>query len=210
MTEFVQELRAIHRPSEDPCFAVQGSPPHQGHATLHASLAGLTAAVSALTLDKKELQSHLLHPRLLCSRLCLTNFHVNLALSNVTDTLGSCDSESIAFAHSCPYDQQCQLCFGWAHNQLQCANNQQSERNIAANHPDGQPDIYTLAGLHGETPVTPNVEPASPPPVADTSLNGDIEEMTDSVSCLFVQSSVRGSVPATTVLVCVYQVEVKL
>eukprot|EP00794_Sanderia_malayensis_P018438 gene18438-20287_t len=94
---------------------LKGSPPHQDHATLHASLADLAAAVSALALDQKDLRTSLATP-----------------------------------------------------------------------------------------PPLPQPSLSDDFPVADTSLGGCVEEMTDSVSCLFIQSSVRGPVPVhNSVSVCI-------
>ena len=135
MVNFVKRFRAVHRTEEKPTvFAAKANPEvsqtiaSSGLKNLQDSLTQLTAAVTALTdrhiqLEAAYSASPAPAPRQDFNRR-------NDALKAITSRDNNQKQRRCFncnglghFANSCPYNLQCELCFGWGHKQQQCANN---------------------------------------------------------------------------------------
>ena len=140
MTEFVQRFRAIHHSEEATAltFSAYAEPPTVSppQADLQSCLAQLTAAVTTLSSDQKDLRAAMERP---APRVQAGPVHQNLDFcpprgspnsqwsngrrrQNQNTRCFNCNQPG-HFARSCPWNSQCQLCSGWGHTQMQCANN---------------------------------------------------------------------------------------
>eukprot|EP00794_Sanderia_malayensis_P018436 gene18437-biopygen12377 len=152
MTSFVQRFRAIHHPdvaSSQHVHAIQSashaaSPSHDD--SLAASITQLTATVAVLAADQKELRVAFTPPhgpappqrqsRPPPSSGNFRNSNNGFRGCGRWPTPGRQERNASQrsqrcfnchmlgnFAKDCPWDSQCQLCYGWGHTTQACANN---------------------------------------------------------------------------------------
>ena len=143
MINFVKRFRAVHRP-EDKTTVFAAKANHDaiknigsdGSNHLQQSLTQLTAAVTALTDRQTKLEAALSAsqaqpppqessprngPKAVTSR---DRFQPRPPSDNNRKQRRCFNCNGLGhFANSCPYDLQCEVCFGWGHTQHQCANN---------------------------------------------------------------------------------------
>eukprot|EP00794_Sanderia_malayensis_P002386 gene2386-biopygen1273 len=178
MTSFVQRFRAIHHPdvaSSHHVHAVQSashaaSPSHDD--SLATSITQLTATVAALAADQKELRAAFTPPHGPAPPQCQSrpppssgNFRNNNTgfrgrgrwptpgrqERNASQRSQRCFNCHMLghFAKDCPWDSQCQLCYGWGHTTQACAN------NSPQNEHDQRDSCYLAQSLdRGPAPVT--------------------------------------------------------
>ena len=135
MTAFVQRFRAVHRHDDASSFvqAMQTStpvgPPAEG--PLATSIAQLTAAVTALASDQKDLRAALVPPSGVGRpRNPQESFNIRRgggggwgrSRNQSQQRCFNCNMIG-HFVRDCPWDSQCHLCLGWGHSSQQCANN---------------------------------------------------------------------------------------
>ena len=141
MSEFVKRFHAIHRSDDSlSCFTTLATP-QNAHMidgdTLHTAIDKLTAAVTTLAIDQKDLCASLGSSALQrnpggrgTSTLTSSERWQNVCQKNGNNINQRCFNWNQIghFACLCPFDPHCQLCRGWSHTQGHCGNNYHRDR----------------------------------------------------------------------------------